>query len=153
MKSTQTDAIAMLKADHQKVKGLFKDFEDLSDRSKISKKKISDQICHELWMHTEIEEQIFYPAVRDAISDSDLMDEALVEHAGAKTLVAEISEMNPDDDLYDAKVKVLSEQIDHHVREEEDEMFPKVRKSGLDLAALGQQMLQLKESLSEKQTA
>jgi len=150
MKSSHTDAIALLKADHQKVKGLFKDFEQLSDRSKVSKKKLADQICHELWMHTEIEEQIFYPAVRSAISESDLMDEALVEHAGAKTLVAEISDMGPGDDLYDAKVKVLSEQIDHHVGEEENEMFPLVRKSGLDLEALGKQMSELKESLSER---
>jgi len=112
------------------------DFETLSERSKVSKKKLADQICQALWVHTEIEEQVFYPAVRQAIKDDDLMNEALVEHAGAKDLVAQISDMDPDDALYDAKMKVLSEQIDHHVQEEEQEMFPKVRKANIGLVAL-----------------
>ncbi|WP_295991884.1 hemerythrin domain-containing protein [Rugamonas sp.] len=148
MKTKANDAIAMLEADHQKVKGLFKDFEALSDRSKASKKKLADQICNELRIHTEIEEQIFYPAVRGPVKDGDLMDEALVEHASAKELIAQIGDMDPGDDLYDAKVKVLSEQIEHHVGEEEGDMFPKVRKAGIDLVALGEQMAALKETLS-----
>lgn len=141
------DAIAMLIADHKKVKSLFEQFESLSDRSKVSKKKIADQICTELQIHAEIEEQIFYPAVRAAIKDDDLMDEALVEHASAKDLIAQITEIDPGDELYDAKIKVLSEQIEHHVEEEEGDMFPKVRKAGIDLADLGAQMMTLKESL------
>lgn len=147
MASTKNDAIALLTADHKKVKDLFEQFEGLSDRSKVNKKKIADQICLELTVHAQVEEEIFYPAVRKPIKDDDLMDEAVVEHASAKELIAQISEMDPGDDLYDAKVKVLSEQIDHHVEEEEGEMFPKVRKSGVDLDELGQQMAARKEEL------
>jgi hemerythrin superfamily protein len=147
MTTKTTDAIAMLEADHKKVKALFEQFDALSDRSVANKKKIADQICNELSIHTQLEEDIFYPAVRGPIRDGDLMDEAIVEHASAKELIAQIRDMDPGDDLYDAKVKVLSEQIDHHVGEEEDEMFPKVRKTNVDLVALGQQMAAEKESL------
>ncbi len=140
MKTKSKDAIALLEADHKEVKALFEKFEGLSDRSKVGKKTLADQICDALTVHTQIEEEIFYPAVRAAIKDDDIMDEALVEHAGAKDLIAQIAAIDPGDELYDAKVKVLSEQIDHHVEEEEGEMFPKARKSGLDLVALGEQM-------------
>ncbi|STR23833.1 Alr3199 protein [Janthinobacterium lividum] len=99
-------------------------------------------------MHTQLEEEIFYPAVRRPIHDGDLMDEALVEHASAKELIAQIAAMDPADDLYDAKVKVLSEQIEHHVKEEEGDMFPKVRETAVDLDALGQQMAARKEQLT-----
>ena len=150
MKPLPEDAIEILKADHQKVKELFKEFEGLSDRSKVSKKRIADQICHELRIHTEVEEQVLYPAVRAAIKTDDLMDEALVEHASAKNLVAQITVMDPGDDLYDAKLKVLSEQIDHHVSEEEGQMFPKVRHTKIDLKALAAQMTELKETLAEQ---
>jgi hemerythrin superfamily protein len=145
MKTKTSDAISLLVSDHKEVKQLFEQFEGLSDRSKVSKKRIADQICHALTLHTQIEEEIFYPAVREAIGEEDLMDEAVVEHASAKQLIAQLLAMDADDDLYDAKVKVLSEQIDHHVGEEEDDMFPKVRKSGLDLVALGEQMAARKE--------
>ena len=154
MKAQPNDAIAMLEADHAKVKSLFEQFEALSDRSKVSKKKIADQICMELTIHTEVEEQVFYPAVRKPVSDEDLMDEAVVEHASAKELIAQIMEMDPDDDLYDAKVKVLSEQIEHHVGEEEDDMFLKVRKGKVDLVdlvdlvALGAEMEAFKAQLA-----
>jgi hemerythrin superfamily protein len=147
MKTTANDALEMLIADHKEVKALFEQFDGLSDRSKANKKKIAEQICQELTVHTEIEEQIFYPAVRGLIKDDDLMDEALVEHASAKELIAQIREMDPGDDLYDARVKVLSEQIDHHVEEEEEEMFPKVRKTKVDLVALGEEMTTLKQKL------
>ena len=147
MKTEKNDAIVLLTDDHKKVKDLFEKFEKLSDRSKVNKKKIADQICLELTVHAQVEEEIFYPAVRDPIKDDDLMDEAVVEHASAKELIAQISEMDPGDDLYDAKVKVLSEQIEHHVEEEEGEMFPKVRKSKVDLVALGEEMAARKEQL------
>ena len=147
MKTKSQDAIAMLIADHKKVKSLFEQFEGLSDRSKASKKKIADEICMELTVHAEVEEQVFYPAIRKPIKDEDLMDEAVVEHASAKELIAQILEMDPGEDLYDAKVKVLSEQIEHHVEEEEGEMFPKVRKSGVDLVALGEEMEAFKMKL------
>lgn len=148
MKAQPNDAIALLDADHAKVKDLFEQFEALSDRSKVSKKKIADQICMELSIHAEVEEQVFYPAVRGPVKDEDLMDEAIVEHASAKELIAQIMEMDPDDDLYDAKVKVLSEQIEHHVGEEEGEMFPKVRKGKVDLVALAEEMEAFKARLA-----
>ena len=147
MKAQPTDAIAMLVADHKKVKSLFEQFEGLSDRSTATKKKIADQICMELTIHAEVEEQVFYPAVRGPIKDDDLMDEAVVEHASAKDLIAQILDMDPGDDLYDAKVKVLSEQIEHHVEEEEKEMFPKAKKSKVDLEALGAEMAAFKANL------
>lgn len=147
-KAQQKDAIAMLEADHRKVEALFEQFEGLSDRSKASKKKTADQICMELSIHAEVEEQVFYPAVRGPVKDEDLMDEAVVEHASAKELIAQIMEMDPGDDLYDAKVKVLSEQIEHHVKEEEEEMFPKVRKGKVNLEALGDEMEAFKAKLA-----
>jgi hemerythrin superfamily protein len=135
------DAIALLEGQHREVEELFKKFEDLTDRAKASKKKIADQVCTALTLHAQIEEEIFYPATREASKETeDMVDEAIVEHASAKDLIAQILEMDPEDDLYDAKVKVLSEQIEHHVEEEEEEMFPKVRELGLDLLALGQEM-------------
>jgi hemerythrin superfamily protein len=147
MKSSAQNAVELLIADHRKVKELFEKFDALSDRSKVNKKKLADQICTELTVHTQLEEEIFYPAVREAIKDDDMMDEAIVEHASAKDLIAQIREMDPGDDLYDAKVKVLSEQIEHHVGEEEGEMFDKVRKAKLDLAALGEEMAMRKDEL------
>jgi hemerythrin superfamily protein len=147
----EQDAIAMLTADHKKVKKLFSEFDKLKDGgSDEDKSSIVDQICNELKVHTEIEEEIFYPAVRKAIDDSDLMDEALVEHAGAKDLIAQLEDASPDDDLYDAKVTVLGEQIDHHVKEEEGDMFPKARKAKVDTEALGALMLKRKMALMKK---
>ena len=145
MNTKSNNAISLLVKDHKDVKGMFELFEGLTDHSKISKKKIADQICRALILHTQVEEEIFYPAVRKAIKDDDMMDEALVEHASAKELIAQILDMDAGDDLFDAKVKVLSEQIEHHVREEEDEMFPKARKTSLDLVALGEEMAARKE--------
>jgi hemerythrin superfamily protein len=145
------DAIAMLTADHKKVKKLFADFDKLKDAgSDQDKASIVDQICNELKIHTELEEEIFYPAVRKAIDDGDLMDEALVEHAGAKDLIAQLEDASPEDDLYDAKVTVLGEQIDHHVKEEEGDMFPKAKKAKVDTEALGATMLKRKITLMKK---
>ena len=145
------DAIAMLTADHKKVKKLFADFDKLKDAgSDEDKASIVDQICNELKIHTELEEEIFYPAVRKAIDDGDLMDEALVEHAGAKDLIAQLEDARPEDDLYDAKVTVLGEQIQHHVKEEEGDMFPKAKKAKVDTEALGATMLKRKITLMKK---
>ena len=140
MDSSSQNAIDMLVADHEEVKVLFKKFDGLSDRSKSSKKKLADEICAALAIHAQLEEEIFYPRVRAKIKDHDLMDEALVEHASAKGLMAQIREMDPGDDLYDAKVSVLSEQVAHHVGEEEGTMFQKVKESGIDLNALGEEI-------------
>ena len=145
------DAIAMLMADHKKVKKLFSEFDKLKEEgSDEDKTAIVEQICNELKIHTEIEEEIFYPAVRKAIDDADLMDEALVEHAGAKQLIAQLEDADPEDDLYDAKVTVLGEQIDHHVKEEEGDMFPKAKKAKVDTEALGATMFKRKTALMEK---
>jgi hemerythrin superfamily protein len=142
MASTKpNDAIGMLMEDHREVEDMFKKFEELGDRAKVSKKRIADQICEALTMHTMLEEEIFYPAVREAGKElEEMVDEAVVEHASAKDLIAQIQAADADDDLFDAKVKVLQEQIEHHVEEEEKEMFPKARKAGIDLQALGQEM-------------
>lgn len=144
MKLQAKDAIELLIKDHQVVKNLFEIYEGLSDRAIVTKKELAETICNELIIHTQIEEEVFYPKIRAAIRDGDLMDEALVEHAAAKNLIAQIQSMNPGDHFYDAKLKVLSEQIEHHVKEEEEEMFPKVRKSGIDLVALGKEMQERK---------
>jgi hemerythrin superfamily protein len=143
------DAIALLTADHREVAEMFEQFEQLGDRATTSKEKLKDKICKALIAHTTIEEEIFYPAVRAAKVEEgeDMVDEAIVEHASAKDLIKQLQEMQPDDDLYDAKVKVLSEQIEHHVKEEEKEMFPKAKKAGLDLLALGQEMALRKQEL------
>ena len=144
----EQDAIALLMADHKRVKKLFADFAKLRDEgSDEEKSSIVEQICNELKVHTTIEEEIFYPAVRKAIEDSDLMDEALVEHAGAKELVAQLEDASPEDELYDAKVTVLGEQIEHHVKEEEGEMFPKAKKAKVDTHALGAAMMKRKAAL------
>jgi hemerythrin superfamily protein len=147
----EQDAIAMLMADHKKVKRLFSDFDKLKEKgSDEDKSALVEQLCNELKIHTELEEEIFYPAVRKAIEDSDLMDEALVEHAGAKDLIAQLEDASADDDLYDAKVTVLGEQINHHVKEEEGQMFPKAKKAKVDTEALGATMYQRKMALREQ---
>jgi hemerythrin-like domain-containing protein len=146
------DAISILTDDHKKVKKMFMDFEKLMKAGARDSEKgaLVARICEELTIHTDIEEEIFYPAVRAAIDADDLMDEADVEHAGARQLIAQLEQMEPGDDHYDAKVTVLGENIDHHVKEEQDEMFPKARKAKLDLDALGTQMLALKRRMLER---
>lgn len=144
------DAIALLKADHRKVEELFESFEKA--RGVERKQTIAKQICTELIVHTIIEEEIFYPACRGAVED-DLLDEGYVEHDGAKVLIAEILSSAPSEEFYDAKVKVLSEQIEHHVEEEEkrvEGMFSQARKAGLDMDALGEQMAMRKQQALEE---
>ena len=141
------DAVALLKADHRKVEGLFAQFEEAKGDGK--KKALAEQICMELTVHTKIEEDIFYPACEGAVEES-MLKEAYVEHDGAKVLIAEIEAGGPGDEFYDAKVKVLSEQIEHHVEEEEQRvegMFAQARKAGLDMDALGERMAAEKKEL------
>jgi len=144
-RSSSQNAIALLKADHKAVKALFQQFDDA--RTATQKQKLAETICRELTVHTQIEEEIFYPAAREAIEDSDLLDEAAVEHQSAKELISQIEDGSPDDELWDAKVKVLGEYINHHVKEEETELFPEVRQAELDLKALGAQLLERKQEL------
>ena len=142
------DAIALLKEDHREVEKLFKEFEDAKGEGR--KEKLARRICLELTIHTTIEEEIFYPACRDKV-DEDLLKEAFVEHDAAKLLIAEIEAGNGEsDDFFDAKVQVLSEQIEHHVQEEEKELFPEARKADIDLEAIGEQLAARKKELMKQ---
>ena len=146
MAETKTqDAIALLKEDHRTVEKLFKDFE--SAKGDGRKEKLARQICLELTVHTKIEEEIFYPACEGKIEE-DLLKEAKVEHDSAKLLIAEIEGGNgQSDEFFDAKVQVLGEQVEHHVEEEEGELFKEVRKADIDLKALGEQLATRKREL------
>ena len=145
----RADATTLLAKDHKDVKALFRRYEKLakSEADASEREELASQICEMLTVHTSVEEEIFYPAVREAEVDEDLLDEAEVEHASAKDLIAQIQSMSPEDDLYDAKVTVLGEYINHHVEEEEGEMFPKCKKSEMDLDELGAQLQARKADL------
>ena len=151
-RNTSEDAIALLTADHKTVKALFKEFEDLTKQKGASEQKarVVEQICNELTVHAQVEEELFYPAVRDAIDDDALMDKADIEHASAKEIIAQLESMEPEDDHYDARVTVLREYIDHHVKEEEGEIFAKARKADVDTLALGEQIADRKVELKSK---
>lgn len=151
--TTASDAISLLTKDHRDVKKMFNTYQDLADREAPAEQRlaVAQEICEALTLHATLEEEIFYPALRETTVDAiDELDEAEVEHACVKELVAQIKAMEPDEELYDAKVKVLGEYVDHHVNEEEAEMFPKARKSDMDMDGLG---LQIKERKEELQTA
>jgi hemerythrin superfamily protein len=147
------DAIELLKADHREVEGWFEAFENTDSAPK--KKKLAAQICKALRVHTQIEEEIFYPACRNAGISEDLMDEADIEHDGAKKLIEEIEAGGPGDDHWDARVKVLSEMIKHHVKEEEqrDGMFARAKKADLDLDELGEKLKARKGELMKQMKA
>lgn len=145
MAKAPTDAIALLKADHKKALDLFEKYE----KSRSKKAELAHQICTELMIHMAIEEEIFYPAIAESVED-DMMDEAYVEHDSGKMMIAELEAGSPDDDFYDAKVKVLGEEIKHHVKEEEQPggIFAQTRKnSDLDLVELGRMMKARKDEL------
>ena len=149
-KSSQPDsqnAITLLRADHQKVTDLFENFE--KSRATAKKKVIAQEICKELTVHATIEEEIFYPAAKAALDDTEMVPEALVEHDGVKKLIAEI-EGSVEGEMFEARVKVLSESIKHHVKEEQTELFPAVKKTSLDLTALGAQLVARKTELLEE---
>ena len=141
-RSRTQDAIALLKSDHQEVKQLFTRFQRASGSSE--KERLAEKICTELKLHTRLEEEMFYPAVREAISDRELVAEAEVEHASAKDLINQIEATSPSEERYDALVNVLAEYVRHHIEEEEGEMFPQARRSELDLVALGTRMRERK---------
>lgn len=139
------DATAMLRADHKKVSALFDQYEKARATSK--KAALVATICNELNVHTQIEEEIFYPAVQAALKDHELVPEANVEHGSVKALIAEVEGKTPDGDLFDARIKVMSEWVKHHVKEEQNEMFPRARKTKLDMHALGARMAARKAEL------
>lgn len=152
----QKDACDLLDADHKAVKAMFKEYAALVEsrsRSSAKKRQLADQICKELTVHATIEEEIFYPAVRKAIKDEALMNEATVEHASAKDLIAQILEMDAKDEMFDAKVTVLGEYIDHHVKEERSEMFVQARKTKLDLVKMAELLKQRKQALIDQEDA
>lgn len=142
------NAIELLEQDHREVESYFEEFEELEDEA--AKGELAQKICTALTVHTQLEEELFYPAARKAIDDDELLDEAIVEHAGAKNLIAEIEDMEPGEDLFDAKVKVLGEMIKHHVEEEEEELFPEIESSDMDTDAVGAQMAKRKADLMKQ---
>lgn len=146
-RAQSVNAITLLREDHKRVDALFKRFDKL-ERDGVEKAALVQTICTELRIHTQVEEEIFYPAVRTATGNDDLLDEADVEHESAKALIAQLESLQPGDDHYDAKVTVLGEYIRHHVKEEHEEMFPQARAAKVDLKALGEAIAARKKELS-----
>src|SRR5689334_20771222 len=150
---TDVDVIEILTEDHRRVEDMFDEYESTKDEADDdAKEERVAAICLELTVHATVEEELFYPAAREALEedDADMIDEAEVEHSTVKDLIAELAEMTPSEDLYDAKVKVLSEYVRHHVQEEEGEIFPALRDTELDLEALGEEVAARKEQLKEE---
>ena len=145
------DATALLRADHKLVSGLFAEYEKTNSTAK--KKKLVAQICTELSVHAQVEEEIFYPAVKRALKDKALIPEAIVEQATMKDLMAQVEGIEPNGEMYDAKVKVLSEYVKHHVKEEHSEMFPKAKSTSLDMLALGAQLAARKAELMAERSS
>jgi hemerythrin superfamily protein len=144
-----TNAIDLLKRDHDEVEDLFKQFEAGEERDAALRGELAMRICAALTVHAEIEEEIFYPAIRRAASDAaDLLDEAAVEHQSLKDIIERLQAASTSDPLFNAGVKVLSEYVKHHVKEEENEIFPKAKSSDLDLDKLGARMAQRKDELT-----
>ena len=139
-KAKATGAIEILKEQHDKVKKAFKEFEKLPREDTETQQQLAQTVCEDLKLHTTLEEELFYPAVRDAIEDEDIMNEAQVEHETAKMLIEQLENMGPDDPNFHATVTVLGEYVLHHVKEEEGEMFPQAKKTDLDLEELGSRM-------------
>ncbi|MBI4696386.1 MAG: hemerythrin domain-containing protein [Gammaproteobacteria bacterium] len=142
-------ALNLLKADHDAVRKLFDQYEELagSEADADDRQTLATRLCGELTVHAQIEEEIFYPALRGALEEMDLLDEAEVEHASAKDLIEQIEGMSPDEELFDAKVTVLGEYIRHHIEEEEGEMFKQAKKSALDFEAIGEELAARREEL------
>ncbi|MDP1678642.1 MAG: hemerythrin domain-containing protein [Candidatus Nitrotoga sp.] len=144
------DAIALLRADHKLVSALFAEYEKARSTSK--KKTLVSQICTELSVHAQVEEEIFYPAVKKALKDKELIPEAIVEHATLKELIGQIEGIEPDGEMFDAKIKVLSEYVKHHVKEEQNEIFPQAKSTELDMVALGTRITARKEEIQKEST-
>jgi hemerythrin-like domain-containing protein len=149
-KDASVDAIEILTEDHKKVQKIFKEFEkNKEDAGEEEKAEMVRTVCQELTIHAQIEEEIFYPALRKVIEE-DLLDEAEVEHGSAKQMIAELEKMEPGDDLYDAKFTVLGEYVNHHIKEEQKEIFPQAKKAKLDLEQLGKKLMRRKQALQRE---
>ena len=146
-RSKGVEAIDMLKQDHDKVQKAFKEFETMDHHDAEACRQLVATVCEDLKVHTTLEEEIFYPAVREAIDDEDMMNEAAVEHETAKMLIEQLENMQEDDPNYNATFKVLGEYVRHHIREEEGGMFPAARKADIDFGALGARMRDRKDEL------
>lgn len=146
-----TDALGLLSADHVKVRALFREFDSLKGKDDEDRRKteLVDDICYQLTVHTMIEEEIFYPALRGAIGDDELLDEADVEHAGARELISQLEIMTPGDDHFDATVTVLGEEVEHHIEKEESEIFDAARRAGIDLDDIGRRLATRKADLED----
>jgi hemerythrin superfamily protein len=144
------EATALLRADHKVVSGLFAEYEN--SRAKSKKKRLVSQVCTALTVHARVEEETFYPAVKLALKDKELIPEASVEHATLKALIAQVQGVEPDGEMFDARIKVLSECVKHHVKEEQEEMFPKARATTLDMSELGSRMATRKKVLLAERT-
>jgi hemerythrin superfamily protein len=145
----KNDVLSLLSEDHKHVLSLFKEFEKLRGHknSDDKKKQIVQQICVDLTIHAKAEEEFFYPAARQVIKDQEITDEAYVEHSTAKELIQQLQTMRPSDDYYDAKVLVLQEYISHHIKEEEEKIFPAMKKAKMDLESLGEEVAHCKQEL------
>lgn len=141
------DALQLLRADHRKVQELFDRYGKA--RGEDKKAQLAREICAELKVHTQIEEEVFYTAAREVLSGEGLIDEATVEHASAKDLIEQIEREAPGDELFDAKVTVLGEYVKHHIKEEQNDLFPKLKRSRLDLGALGERLAERKKALQQ----
>lgn len=151
MAGDTTDAIEMLKDDHRQVEGLFREYEELAAADELdAKEAVAAEICEKLTVHAQLEEEIFYPAARQALDEPELVDQAEEEHADARQLISEIEEMSPEDDAYDATLKALVAAIARHVEEEENEMFPKLEEAGLETESLGEQMAERRQEIMDE---
>ena len=149
-RSKNPAAIEMLKADHAKVKKAFKEFEKMDRSDTETCRQLVQTVCEDLKVHTTLEEEIFYPALREAMEDEDILNEAAVEHETAKMLIDQLENMEPDDPNYYATFTVLGEYVMHHVKEEEGEMFPEAKKTDIDFESLAQRMQDRKAELMSR---
>jgi len=149
-KAQPANGLELLRDDHRRVKDLLDRFEALGERGdQRVKERVARQICAELLLHAKLEETILYPLCREALDADSKIDEAEVEHEGVETLINKLNSMDADDDQFDATVKVLGEQVEHHVKEEEQELFPMIQSSGMDLDALGDELVTQRQELLE----
>ena len=147
------NAFDVLEEDHREVEEWFDEYDELKDSDEDRKADLAEKICLALKVHAQIEEEIFYPRAREATKDDDLIDEAMVEHATVKNLIAEIEEMDAGEELYDAKIRVLGEMVKRHIREEEEELFPELQSAKMDLDAVGRELAERKEKLMSEMSA